>query len=138
MTEKYFIDSNVWLYLLLNDDTEKSPIAQRFIDERILNESIVISWQVINEVTSNLLKRKFPENQIAVIIEWLCKISYVENFTEEMLVQASDFRRQYMLSFWDSLIISAATTANCQYLVSEDMQHGQMIEKHLQIVNPFV
>ena len=112
MYEKCFIDSNVWLYLLLGDNIEKYHTAQHFIDEKVLSGKIVVSWQVINEVTSNLIKRKFPENQIATIIEWICKIAYIENFTEDMLLYASELRKEFMVSFWDSLIISAALKSN--------------------------
>ena len=46
-------------------------------------------------------------------------------------------KTQYMLSFYDSLIVAAAQEAGCTRLYSEDMQHGQVIGK-LKIVNPFV
>jgi len=128
MIEKCFVDSNVWLYLLLGDDIEKYHTVRNFIDEKTFKGKIVVSWQVINEVTSNLIKRKFPENQIAIIIEWICKIAHIENFTEDMLLQASELRQRLMVSFWDSLIISAALSSGCKTLVSEDMQDGQKID----------
>jgi len=42
------------------------------------------------------------------------------------------------LSSYDCLIIASALEANCKYLFSEDMQHGQIIENTLKIINPFV
>ena len=39
---------------------------------------------------------------------------------------------------YDSQIIAAALTAGCTVLYSEDMQHGQLIDGTLTIVNPFV
>jgi len=35
------------------------------------------------------------------------------------------------------MIVSAALQSECEVLYSEDMQHNQIIEKRLQIINPF-
>jgi predicted nucleic acid-binding protein len=123
--------------MLQEEDTNKYLIAKQFINDKISKRQLVISWQVINEVTCNLIRYKFPEKQIAVIIEWICKIAYIENFTEELLIQASAFREKFPFSFWDSLIVSAALTSHCKYLISEDMQNGQKIDG-MTIENIFV
>ncbi len=39
------------------------------------------------------------------------------------------------LSFWDSLIISAAYSSKCKILMTEDLNHGQIING-VEIVNP--
>jgi hypothetical protein len=41
------------------------------------------------------------------------------------------------LSIYGGLIVAAAVRAGCTTLYTEDLQHGQMIEK-LQIRNPFI
>lgn len=41
-------------------------------------------------------------------------------------------------SFWDSLIVAAALEPDCPLLYSEDMQHGQMIDQKLTILNPLL
>ncbi|MEQ8581614.1 MAG: PIN domain-containing protein [Marinoscillum sp.] len=68
--------------------------------------------------------------------------SYFGNF--ELVVNnmttintAIDIQTNNQLSFWDSLIISAAHQANCTILLSEDLTHGQKINT-LTIKNPFV
>jgi len=48
MTEKIFIDSNVWCYLFIKDEHEKYRTAGSSI--------FVISYQVINEVTNKLIQ----------------------------------------------------------------------------------
>ena len=40
--------------------------------------------------------------------------------------------------FVDSLMISSALLNNCNILYSEDLQHNQLIENQLQIINPFL
>jgi predicted nucleic acid-binding protein len=136
MTGKYFIDSNIWLYLLLADDKEKYNIVKEFIDVRISNKEIIISWQVLNEVCTNLKKQNFAEKEIEDIIEWICDIAIVQDFTKELLLEASALRQKMAISFWDSLIVSAAQKADCKYLISEDMQNNQKI-KGLTIKNIF-
>jgi predicted nucleic acid-binding protein len=41
------------------------------------------------------------------------------------------------LSWYDSLIVGAAIQAECELLLTEDLQHGQRFEA-LQVVNPFL
>jgi predicted nucleic acid-binding protein len=51
---------------------------------------------------------------------------------------ASRLRSTHQFSFWDSLIVAAALEADCPLLYSEDMQHGQMIDQKLTILNPLL
>jgi len=51
--------------------------------------------------------------------------------------KALDIAIDYKYSYWDSLIITSALENNCLICYSEDMQHGQIIEDKLRIVNPF-
>jgi predicted nucleic acid-binding protein len=53
-----------------------------------------------------------------------------------LYIRAVEVRTRYRYSFYDSLIIAAALEAGCTRLYSEDLQHGQRIER-LTIVNPF-
>ncbi len=48
-----------------------------------------------------------------------------------------DIKKRYRFSYWDSLIIASALENNCSILYSEDMQHSQVIEDNLKIINPF-
>jgi predicted nucleic acid-binding protein len=47
-------------------------------------------------------------------------------------------RRSYAVSFWDSLVIASALQAQVSVLYSEDLQHEQVIDGRLRIINPFV
>jgi predicted nucleic acid-binding protein len=42
---------------------------------------------------------------------------------------------RYLLSFWDSLIVSTAKTASCKYLLTEDLQADQELDGVV-VVNP--
>ena len=45
--------------------------------------------------------------------------------------------QKFIRFLWDSLIVSSALLADCNVLLSEDMQHGQVFNNQLKIVNPF-
>jgi len=44
---------------------------------------------------------------------------------------------EYHLPFWDSLIVQAAIVSKSQFLLSENFQHGQVIESMI-VVNPLL
>ena len=44
---------------------------------------------------------------------------------------------RYRFSFWDAMIIASALQSKCTHLLTEDLQHGQVIEG-LRVVSPFV
>jgi predicted nucleic acid-binding protein len=60
MSANCFIDSNVWLYLLSDDDKHKKTKAKAFLAGQPGDETFhkVISWQVMNEVCANLIRKK--------------------------------------------------------------------------------
>jgi predicted nucleic acid-binding protein len=49
---------------------------------------------------------------------------------------AVDISRRYRFHIYDSLIVAAAIEARCARLLTEDLQHGQVVEG-LRIENPF-
>jgi predicted nucleic acid-binding protein len=136
MTGRIFVDSNVWVYLFLQDETSKFLIAESFIEEETTNSTLVISWQVINEVSHVLKKHHFEESIIREIVENMCQLCVIQDFSVETALSASLLREKYSLSFWDSHIVAAALAADCDCLVSEDMQNNQRIN-HLSIKNIF-
>lgn len=55
----------------------------------------------------------------------------------QVILQATEIQEAHRLSFWDSLIVSAAFAGNAATIVTEDLNDGQRIEGIL-IRNPFV
>jgi predicted nucleic acid-binding protein len=41
------------------------------------------------------------------------------------------------LNWWDSLIVAAARISECDYLLTEDLNHGQDLDG-LRVIDPFV
>lgn len=131
-----FIDSNIWLYALIQSQDEKKHIIANQLTR---TENIVISTQVINEVCTNLLKKTdFSESQIRDLITGFYQSCTVVQFQSVILTQASELRKSYAFSFWDSLIVASALSVQATCLISEDMQHGLIVDNTLEITNPFL
>jgi predicted nucleic acid-binding protein len=136
-----FIDTNIWLYRLFDDQRieAKERERKRNIAISITDQSnLIISTQVINEISVNLIKKaKFDEDQIKAVIQSLYNRCQVVEFDLNILESASDLRTQYNLSFWDSLIVASALSGGADILYSEDMQDGLIVSQQLTIINPF-
>lgn len=97
----------------------------------------VLSTQVINEVCVNLLRKTdFTESDIGRLITSFYEKYEVVTPNRTILLTASTLRERYSLSFWDSIIVSSALSADTPVLYSEDMQDGLVIEERLHILNP--
>ncbi len=129
-----FIDTNIWLYSFIRtQDEEKFHIARNVI----ANANIIISTQVINEICVNLLKKAdFSEEKIQGLIASFYRRYNVIELTQTVLMKASEVRNEFMLSFWDSLIVASALDSEAEFLISEDMQHGFVFYNQLTIINP--
>ena len=85
-----FLDSNVWLYaFVVTQDPAKSDIAKGIIQ----SNEIIVSVQVINEVSINLIKKaQFDEVRIQrLIASFYVRQQVIEN-GKEVLLTASDLR----------------------------------------------
>jgi predicted nucleic acid-binding protein len=132
-----FLDSNIWLYALISlQDAQKTSIANNLIRDN--RTEIVMSSQVIIEVCVNLLRKgSFTEPQVTKFIKDSYQNFQVVDINETILLNASDLRAQYSLSYFDSIIVSAALESNSRILFSEDMHDGLVVEKKVTIRNPF-
>ena len=123
MKDKLFADTNVLLYLL-SQDAQKADQA-----EVVLNKGVMISVQVLNEVTQVLrrkIKLSWPEiHTFLALIQSLCT---VQPLTVETHAQGLTLAERYHFSVYDSMIVAAALLAQCRILYSEDMQHGLLVE----------
>lgn len=52
------------------------------------------------------------------------------------MIRVSEIQERHRLSFWDALILAAAAKAGAARLLSEDLNHGQVIEG-VTIMNSF-
>ena len=135
MSVKVFADTNILLYAFSKNEEEKQQKALEILD----NSWPTISTQVIREFISvGTTKHKQPLEKVMRQVRNIADVVDIINEDMEIIDKGIEIHQRYEFRFYDSLIIAAAITANCTILYSEDMQHGQVIEKTLTIVNPFV
>jgi len=137
MRGKIFVDSNIWLYMFLKDDKKKFEIIEEYFEQNNSIAIFIISYQVINEVSNVLLKRKFTETEVRGVINYLLKICTLQEFSKEILITASFVREKYTFSFWDSILVGSSLFAGCHTLISEDMHNGLLVNDKLLIKNIF-
>ena len=117
-----FLDSNIVLYLA-SEDLLKADRAQELVAE-----GGTISVQVLNEI-ANISRRKMglswaETRNFLLMIRGLLK---VEPITIEIHDVGISLAERYQLSVYDSMIVSAALSAECDTLLSEDLQDGLLI-----------
>ena len=127
-----FLDSNIVLYLA-SEDLLKADRAQELVAE-----GGTISVQVLNEI-ANISRRKMglswaETRNFLLMIRGLLK---VEPITIEIHDVGISLAERYQLSVYDSMIVSAALSAECDTLLSEDLQDGLLISGRLRVLNPF-
>ncbi len=126
MLAKTFVDTNIWLYSLVqnNDVAGDARHGMAFAFLASLSRPVLNS-QVIRETCSNLIKKSaYPEDAIQRLVRgWYrdCEV-FASSASQHLL--APSLRTRYSFSYWDSLIVAAALDAGCSTLYSEDMQHG--------------
>jgi len=126
MNGRVFVDSNVWLYAFAINDPERMSLAQGFINKNVASGSLFVSWQIINEVGYNLLKKGVADRVAFEMVERIRISCTVVDFSAELLSRAFELRQNHSLSYWDSLVVSAAQEADCEILASEDMQNCKL------------
>ena len=135
---RLFFDTNILVYLFDSDTPEKQAKArQRFETEAGAGRAL-ISTQVIQEfyvtVTRKLAVPLEPQTAETAVIH-LSALPVV-GINTDMILAAIHRSQRLKLSFWDALIIESALAGGADHLLTEDLQHGQIIDG-LKIENPF-
>lgn len=133
MHGKPFLDTNIFLYAFSANEPDKQKIAK----ELILLDS-VISAQVINETSVNLIKKfKLSEEDVQEFIKSSYARYQLSPVDREVFLEASFLRVKYHFSYYDSIIVASALGFACNILYTEDMQHNLVVNNSLKIINPF-
>ena len=138
MTVRYFIDTNVLTYAHLTNEREKHEIALAFLRDKMVGSSIWVSTQILSEFYSSMSKNKYAHDKIVEFISPMIHSMNVLPVTVETVEMALGIKAKYQISYWDALMLSAALESNSEIVYTEDLQHNQVIERRLTIVNPFV
>ncbi len=132
-----FLDTNVLLYADDLDAGEKRDRAQQILRDTLSSGEGVVSTQVLQEffvISTRKLGTEAATTRRK--IELLARMDVVR-IDLGLILSAIDLHRLHSFSFWDALIVRAAVLGGCSILLSEDLQHGQLIDG-VRIENPFL
>ena len=136
MQDKIFLDTNILIYGYSQDEPIKKEIATNLLFSKALT---IISTQVINELINVFFKKfQLDSTAISMVLQELESYLQVVNFSTTTQKRAIDIKRRYKLQYFDALIVATAIEKGCEILYSEDMQHNQIIDEKLMIINPFI
>jgi len=136
MSDKVFLDTNIVIYSYSEDEPKKQEIANDILEE--YSNQIIISNQVINELSNTLFRKfKLDADEVRAVVLELNDNFPIVNFNLETQLKGIEIKEKYKLQFYDSMILATALENGCNIVFSEDMQHNQVIENQLTIINPF-
>lgn len=137
MSVERFFDTNIIIYLFDHTAPDKQAQAQMLITQALQQNNGCISHQVVQE-TLNVILRKlnFATEDASRLLNRVLIPLWQIRPAPDLYHHSISIQDRYQFSFYDALIIAAALEAGCKKLYSEDLQHGQRIER-LRILNPF-
>lgn len=139
MTMRVFFDTNVLVYLFDEDSKEKKARAQELFEIESKAGRAVLSTQVLQEfyfAVTKKLAEPLPAEVAEKVVRNLAALPLIA--VDGPLVLAAIARSRLLkISFWDALIVEAALSSGARRLLTEDLQHGQIIET-VRIENPFL
>jgi predicted nucleic acid-binding protein len=119
-----FLDTNVLVYAYSENDLRKKSISIQVFD---IYECIV-STQILNEFCNVCIKKlHFPMAQIHKSIDEILNVCDLFVVTEQIIHAALDIHERQQTSYFDSVHIASAVKCQCNLLLSEDLQDGQVI-----------
>lgn len=138
MSDRFFVDTNLLVYSRDASEPEKQQKAMQWMTRLWHDKSGRLSFQVLQEfyitVTHKLdpgLPTDIARTDVRSLMSWQPLAA-----SATVMERAWTIQDRYGLSWWDALIVSAAQTADCRYLLTEDLQEQQDLG-NVQVINPF-
>lgn len=140
MSDKFFLDTNVFVYLF-----DQSPPAKELTSRELMNAALdsgkgITSYQVVQEFF-NVARRRFSEalrpDQAERLLATVFGPLWTIQPSPELYLRGMRLLERYHLTWYDALIVAGAIEGECRTLYTEDLQHGQRFD-NLEVQNPFL
>ena len=139
MGDKVFVDTNVLVYAWDSAEPEKQKQALAWMAYLWKERTGRLSYQILTEfyitVTQKLDPGMEPERarrNVRLFFPW-----HPVQIDARAVETAWQVQDRYRLSWWDALIVSAARSASCPYLLTEDLRSGGGFLE-TKVINPFL
>jgi len=140
MSAKFFLDTNVFVYLFDATAPSKAKKASRLVRDAVDTGRGIVSYQVVQEFFNVAMRRFAKPMSVAEAEQYLITVFrplLSVRSSPALFVEALRIAGKHRLPWYDSIIVASAKEGRCETLYSEDFQHGREIEG-LRIENPFV
>jgi len=139
MSDRFFLDTNLFVYSFDRSAPEKARMAKALIREALASHKGVVSYQVVQEFF-NVALRKFArpmemheaEQYLVTVFRPLLAV----HSSAGLYAEALRLQGHGGLAWYDALMVAAAAQAECGVLLSEDLQDGRRFGS-VRVENPF-
>ena len=129
-----FVDTNIFVYALTDQDPIKSEGARAVIAEQ--RDAIVVSTQVLIELFAVATRKLgLDPPRARDLVDTVAGFPTVTT-DRALVIDAMEMAEKAQLSIFDSLMVSAARRGRCRVLLTEDLNDGQQFGP-LTVRNPF-
>ncbi len=140
MNDRFFLDTNIFVYSFDASAPAKARRAGQLIRQAVATGKGIISHQVAQEFFNMALRRFAQPMSVAEAEQYLVTVFLplmAVHSSQALYAEALRFSERYHLSWYDALIVAAAIEGQSRLLYSQDLQHGQRFGD-LQVQNPFL
>jgi predicted nucleic acid-binding protein len=136
MTDRVFIDANIFVYAQDSGSPNKQQKSREIIAQLADSGNGVISTQVLQEFFVAATRKLGVEPLVVKGVLKTLAVFEIVQVSTALIHEAIDCSVLNLISFWDSLILTAAASAGCSTILSEDLNSGQTV-LGVKIQNPF-
>ncbi len=140
MSDRYFLDTNIFVYSLDRVDPRKARISEELVTRGVGSGLGVISYQVVQEFMNVSLRQFRAAMTVAELELYFFKVllpMMTIPSSSGLFLEALRLQTVNQFAWYDSLIVAAALQGGCRILYTEDLQHGRRFGD-LVIQNPFL
>ncbi len=133
-----FVDTNVLVYSFEKNNSPKKAVAQRLLNDLMEDDRLRLSTQVLQELFVTLTRKvshRCSSVEALALLEDLTAWPVI-TIDYKTIHAAVGLAEQVKLSFWDALVVVAASRSGAAVLYTEDLNDGQEI-MGVRIRNPF-
>jgi predicted nucleic acid-binding protein len=133
------VDTNVLVYASDPRDRAKQTAAAELLEALIATQRAVLSVQCLTEfysVVTRRLRDPIAPREALGWVEQFAGACRILDLTGAVALEGLRGSARYQLSSWDALIWSAAKLNQIPYVLTEDAEHGRILEG-VRYLNPF-
>lgn len=133
-----FVDTNLLIYSAIEDPAEREKT--RRADALLTRQEWACSAQVLQEFYTQVPRPNRPNrlsHDVASVYVSRFAQKRVQPTTAGLVQAAITASWRYRISYWDAAIVEAARLLDCEFLATEDLQHGQNFDG-VRVYNPFL